>query len=179
MIIVGLGNPGEEYDGTRHNIGFEVLDRLSAKHPGLAWKHEFGVHWARLDGHLLIKPQEFMNVSGPTVHRFLDKKKVTYTLPDLFVVHDDLDFPLGEVRQQADRSAAGHNGIQSLIDTFGAQDFQRLRIGIGDNRLSGVPAEDYVLQRFSPTERPVIDQAIAAAVETIERRLSSTENGSA
>lgn len=168
MIIVGLGNPGHEYELTRHNVGFMVLDKM---YDG-AWKKERDVVWAKIGPHLLIKPQAFMNQSGPAVRSFLGYKKVDLADPTtLLVVHDDVDFPLGEIHQQVNRSAGGHNGVQSMIDALGTQNFSRLRIGIGNNRELNIPAEAYVLQRLSDQELATIQPAISQAAETLKQKL--------
>jgi len=173
MIIVGLGNPGAEYDQTRHNVGFMVLDAVVEKHHGTPWKKEGGVVWSKIGTHLLIKPQEFMNLSGPSIQTFLNYKHIELSDPtQLIVIHDDLDFPLGELHEQINRSAGGHNGVVSMIETLGTQNFSRLRIGIGNNRDVNIPAESYVLQKFSADECKIINTAIADAVEVIERKIT-------
>lgn len=168
--IIGLGNPGSEYANTRHNLGFLVLDRL-VEELGLTWKQEFGVRWAKTSTALLIEPQEFMNVSGQTVATFFAKKKIDLTPDQIIIVHDDLDFPLGEQHLQSNRSAAGHNGVQSIFDAFGTQAFSRLRLGIGNNREHGLPAEDYVLQRFSSTEQDTVSTTVTLAARTLQEKI--------
>jgi len=171
MIIVGLGNPDREHQQTRHNVGFMVLDALLELETGASWKTEFGVAWARLGQHWLIKPQEYMNVSGQTLKRFIEKKGIEWKVADLLIVHDELDFPLGEIHEQRDRSAAGHNGVQSIIDAFNTKEFTRLRVGIGDNRLYDMPAEAYVLQRFTPDEQKIITATIKDLAHSLHERL--------
>lgn len=172
MFIVGLGNPGTEYEGTRHNVGSEVLDKLLAKFPETSWKKEFGVLWCRLGPHWLIKPQQYMNLSGQSLKSFLDYKHLDLNDPaQLLVVHDDVDFPLGESHEQLNRSAGGHNGVQSIIDTLGTQNFNRLRIGIGNNREVNVPAEEYVLQKFSGDEKKIIASAVSQAVTLLRSKI--------
>lgn len=173
MMIVGLGNPGKKYVGTRHNVGFAVLDQLANDWSCSQWKKEFGVRWTRAKEHWLLEPQEFMNVSGACLLVFTQRKKLALQpASDLLVVHDDLDFPLGEIRWQHDRSAAGHNGVQSIIEVWG-QHFSRLRVGIGSNRESNLPAEDYVLQPFTSAEQPIIDQAIIEATTLIQKNIAA------
>lgn len=173
MIIVGLGNPGKEYASTRHNVGFDVVDQLVKELHG-SWKKEKGVAWSMVGKQYFIKPLQFMNVSGQSLLTFMKYKKMTWTSPaDLIIVHDEIDFPLGEVHEQLKRSAGGHNGVKSIIDTLGTQNFTRYRIGIGNNREVGLPAEDYVLQKFSKDERVVIDKAIADVVTTLKQKVSA------
>lgn len=177
MILVGLGNPGKEYEGTRHNVGFMVVDELVKKLDGTTWKKEADVQWSKIGEHFIIKPQEFMNLSGHSLKSFLDYKHIDLSdTTQILIVHDDLDFPLGEIHQQLNRSAGGHNGVLSIIEALGTQNFSRLRIGIGNNRDLNIPAEDYVLQKFSAEEKKIIDGAIDQAVQLISTRLHETAN---
>lgn len=174
MIVVGLGNPGRKYERTRHNIGFMIVDRLVDQLNGTKWKKERGVRWSKVGEHWVVKPQEYMNASGASLKSFLDYKHLNLTdATQLLVVHDDLDFPLGEMHEQVNRSAGGHNGVQSIIDALGTQNFGRLRIGIGNNHGANVPAEDYVLQVFTPLESQTIKQAINQAGTTLRQRLGA------
>lgn len=159
MIIIGLGNPGEKYANTRHNVGFMVLDRLSK-----SWKS--GPNYLYSDINIsaqkvrLVKPLTYMNLSGE-VFKYLPHD-------DIIVVYDDLNLPLGRIRIRKDGSAGGHNGIKSIISYIG-QNFPRIRIGIGP-KPKEVDAADYVLSDFSSEEfeklRKVIDLTLQA-IETI------------
>ncbi len=169
ICIIGLGNPGSEYANTRHNLGFLVLDRLTEE-LGLTWKQEFGVRWAKTSNVLLIEPQEFMNASGPTVVSFFSKKNIDLSPDQIIIVHDDLDFPFGELHLQSNRSAAGHNGVQSIFDAFGTQSFPRLRLGIGNNRDRNMSAEEYVLQQFSADEQPQLSTFISDAISLLQTK---------
>ncbi len=172
MIIIGLGNPGKSYEGTRHNIGFMVLNRLAHDLSCEKWKKEKNVSVATYKGHLLVEPWLFMNESGPAVRAWLAYRHLLDTDGhQIIVVHDDLDFPLGEVREQFDRSAGGHQGIQSIIDALGTQAFRRIRIGIGNNHDVQLPAETYVLQPFSASEIPIIQDAIQKTASLLELTL--------
>src|SRR5438093_8708164 len=97
-----------------------------------------------------------MNLSGPSLKKFLEYKKIPWQ--EATVIHDDLDLPLGTVKPDVDRSSGGHLGVQSIIDAFGSQSFNRLRLGIGSNRAAGIPAEDFVIQPFAPSERQIADE---------------------
>ena len=163
-IIVGLGNPGPKYTGTRHNVGFDVVDYLAAA-PGV------GAFRARFDALvadtteggeqvLLVKPQTFMNLSGRSVRQVLDFYKIDPA--GLIVVCDDLALPLGKLRVRARGSHGGQNGLRSIQDALGTQEYARLRIGI-DPPGEHVDAADYVLSRFKPGERPAAEDATAAA----------------
>lgn len=174
MIIVGLGNPGQEYSSTRHNTGFMVLDKLRLKLNAPDWQTEKGVAWTKTEAHWLVKPMKLMNHSGPALADFLDYKHLDLAALEnkLVIVHDDVDFPLGAIHRQSGRSAAGHQGVQSVIDTLGTKNFVRLRIGIGDNRPQNIPAEAYVLQAFTAAERELISPAIDQAVAILDKLLS-------
>lgn len=167
-IVVGLGNPGRKYAGTRHNVGFEVLRRLAQSHGGGAvWtKFEAELCDVQIRGEklLLLAPQTFMNLSGRAVRAAVDFYKVE--LDDLLVVSDDLNLETGRLRLRGAGSAGGQKGIQNIIDHLGSQQFARLRIGIG--RPPGrMDASSYVLQKFSSADREVIDVAVVTAAEGI------------
>lgn len=172
MILVGLGNPGPEYATTRHNLGFVVLDAL-AQSLDVSWNHEREVVVARYGDSWLLKPQTFMNKSGSALQDFLTYKNISIDSADihrdLLVVHDELDFEPGDYKIQRDRSSAGHNGVQSIIDQFNTKDFSRLRLGIGNGRLNDIPSEDYVLQRPPEAERELLATAVTQAVEELVR----------
>lgn len=179
-IIIGLGNPGTEYAGTRHNIGFLALDRLRASfaapefHPDTKFFSEISsfVH----DGKkvILAKPLTFMNESGRAVRALLDYYKLG---PEsLIVIHDELDLAPGTLRTTESSRSAGHNGVQDIIDTLGTQDFYRIRLGIGRPvETDGVciPSHDYVLRRFSETESTELVPLLDTAVKTVQERLNA------
>ncbi len=168
-LIVGLGNPGREYDRTRHNVGFELADALAERH-GIRLKQHRGlalVGWSLFDGlHLgVMKPITFMNRSGRPVQdvaRYYDVDP-----SDILVVFDDLNLPLGTIRLRAGGSAGGHNGVQNVIDVLKTNSFPRLRIGIGSEFARGRQV-DYVLSPFSKQDRETIDGALIRAQEAAE-----------
>ncbi|MEL7561796.1 aminoacyl-tRNA hydrolase [Dehalogenimonas sp. 4OHTPN] len=172
-LIIGLGNPGREYSGTRHNIGFAVLGEL-ARRNGINFDKRCCHSRAgegRIAGHevALAKPQTYMNLSGDAVASLMRRYRVK--LSDILVVHDDLDLPLGKIRLRANGSAGGHNGLKSIIASVGSMDFARLKIGIG--RPEPLDAEhrdvvDHVLTGFDATERNIAEDAIGKAAEAIE-----------
>ncbi len=168
-LVVGLGNPGSEYAGTRHNLGFAVVERLAAENGGAFRSRDFECEAAvvRLAGKrlLLIKPQSFMNRSGAAVAAWLERIGLTAT--ELLVVHDDLDLPLGRIRIVAAGGAGGHRGICSIQEQLGTKAFPRIRVGIGRPQ-PGERAADRVLGRFSTDEA-----ALAAAV--VERCAAALE----
>jgi PTH1 family peptidyl-tRNA hydrolase len=172
-LVVGLGNPGREYVGTRHNIGFEVLDRLAAKRGGsFKQKSRFAAEVAEVsleDGGKLVlaKPQTFMNRSGVAVAALVQWLKV---LPsDLLVVVDDADLPLGQLRLRQAGGSGGHNGLYSIIEALGGnEEFARVRVGIGRRSPAGEDITGHVLGRFAAAEREVAAAAANEAVEAVE-----------
>ncbi len=152
LLIVGLGNPGKEYDGTRHNIGFAALDAFAAANDFPAWMPKkdmkCAVAQATLGGSriILIKPTTFMNLGGEAVSAVANFYKVL--TGQTLVVHDELDIVFGQIRTRAGGSSAGHNGVQSVIDYIG-ENFGRLRIGIGPKTPEQIDSADFVLQQFS------------------------------
>lgn len=169
-LIVGLGNPGEEYSKTRHNFGFMVIDALiehtgansiSTKYLAHFWNARVGRAPA-----ILMEPQTYMNTSGQVVAPFMKTKGLDAN--DLIVVHDDLDLPFGTIRVSENASAAGHNGVQSIIDHIGTQNFFRVRVGIGRPK-NNKPIEDYVLARFSAEEKKSLPEIIEQAILAIEK----------
>jgi len=168
-IVVGLGNPGAEYENHRHNVGFMVLDRFARKHGFEFAQKKFRAQVAEgfLGGEkvLLARPMTFMNLSGESVGPLVSFFKIP--LDSLLVVADDLDIPLGEIRIRPKGGSGGHNGLKSVIRHLGTQEFPRLRVGIGRPPGNMDPA-DYVLQPFSPDEMPVVQQVLETAVSAVE-----------
>jgi PTH1 family peptidyl-tRNA hydrolase len=169
FVVVGLGNPGDEYDGTRHNVGFAVADAIAQRHHA-SWRttrnRAFECDATTPSGRIaLVKPQTYMNVSGEAVRGVL---KAADLGPDrLCVVHDELDLPLGTLRLKVGGGTAGHNGLKSIVQCCRAKDFVRLRFGIG--RPPGrMPAADFVLRRFRRDELDAVADAVARAVDVVE-----------
>jgi PTH1 family peptidyl-tRNA hydrolase len=167
-FIVGLGNPGQKYADTRHNVGFRVLDELARRH-GLTFESApASALIARVrtePGALLGKPLTFMNLSGGAIAELARYFRID--VPDLLVIADDVNLPLGRLRARARGSAGGNNGLASVIRSLGTQEFARLRIGIGRGDARRDLA-DHVLSRFDPDERPVIEAAIERAADAVE-----------
>jgi PTH1 family peptidyl-tRNA hydrolase len=167
-LIAGLGNPGTAYSRTRHNIGFICLDRL-AKDLGIKFERRIcqsKIGHGKLDDEdiYLAKPQTFMNSSGRAI-KCLVKRLGLKANTDLIVVHDELDLPLGVIRIKKGGSSAGHKGVQSIIDELGADEFIRLRIGIG--RPGGPDVVDYVLDNFTGEEKAVLAEVISRTCQAI------------
>ncbi|MGI4787434.1 MAG: aminoacyl-tRNA hydrolase [Janthinobacterium lividum] len=172
-LIIGLGNPGKEYENTRHNIGFAVIDTFARQHGIVVTKKDSQALVG--DGRIgesrvfLMKPQTFMNLSGQSVAAFLRMKPLA--LADILVVTDDIALPLGKLRLRASGSAGGHNGLKSLIAHLHGPEFPRLRFGVGAPRDASVQI-DYVLGRFGRSEQADVDDGIDKAVAALETWLA-------
>jgi len=164
--IVGLGNPGSEYKGTRHNVGFEVVDELARRWKVRlkSWKSRANLVLVRDHDVLLVEPKTFMNLSGQAVSGVMAFYRIQPA--DVLVVVDEVQLPLGKLRLRRSGSAGGHNGLKSVIEHVGT-DFPRLRIGVdrGDRNWD---LADRVLSRFPADERHIVDAAIARAADAVE-----------
>lgn len=165
-LIVGLGNPGPDYEDTRHNVGFWVIDRL-AQDTGIPVEAEAArsfVGTGLWRGHALAlaKPLTFMNRSGQAVLALM--KRYDLSPQDVLIVYDDLALPVGSIRLRGKGGAGGHNGVQDLIDRLNSTEFPRLRVGVGDSFSRGGQVQ-YVLSPFEDEERPAIEEAVGAAAE--------------
>ncbi|MDP2664987.1 MAG: aminoacyl-tRNA hydrolase [bacterium] len=154
QLIVGLGNPGEKYEKTRHNAGFMVLDELEKK---------------ELPQARLLKPDTFMNDSGSAVLRATKNYKLKTT--NLIVVHDDIDIPLGNIKVSKGSGSAGHKGVESIIQALGTKDFTRIRIGILPPEGKPADVENFVLKPFKKEELPLLEASITSAVTTLISKL--------
>lgn len=170
-LIVGLGNPGKKYEKTRHNVGFMVVDEL-VRLRQLKWQGtKFSGEWtfeSRAGNHrdYFLKPQTYMNLSGDSVAALATFYKI---LPaDILVIYDDLDLPLGRIRVAARGSSGGHNGIKSIIQTLGTEEFARVKIGIGRPSDARVATVDYVLMPFAASERGEVNQTIQRVVQAAQ-----------
>lgn len=162
-LIIGLGNPGKQYEKTRHNVGFMALDEMA---PGFKFVKKFNAEIAIGEQIIFAKPQTFMNLSGQSVQAIMSFYKITPE--ELIVIHDDLDIELGEFKVQKNRSSAGHNGVQSIIDSLGTKNFSRIRIGIRNpNPEINLSAEKFVLQKFSKEEMGVVYKVIKKVSEIL------------
>lgn len=185
-IIVGLGNHGKEYTGTRHNVGFDFLDQL-AEHPRLnsvgrelkfSLNKKFLAEIAETqiagEKYILVKPQTFMNLSANSINKIIKFYKAR--IEDLLIISDDLDLPLGMSRVRLSGTSGGHKGLESVIFGLGTDQFARLRIGIADHKISTTEtdrpyekpeAKIFVLEKFTSREKPVINKMITKAVDII------------
>jgi len=167
-VIVGLGNPGRQYAGTRHNVGFDVIDLLAQSPKAGRFQSRFQAQVAELLEDdlklLLVKPETFMNLSGRCVRQVLDFYQLTPA--DLLVVCDDINLPLGKLRARAKGSHGGHNGLRDIQNHLGTADYARLKIGVGAPGEEG-DVVDHVLTRFRPSERPVIEDAVSLTAQAV------------
>ncbi len=174
-IIVGLGNPGKEYERTRHNVGWLVLDELT-KDERWQTSKKANAQYVKMeiDGKRveLIKPTTFMNNSGLAVAYALKNHSLDEN--NLIVIHDDKDIPLGETRVQKDRGAAGHNGVLSIIEHLGTKNFVRIRVGVAPNDHPIYDTSNFVLGKFTKEERKVLQQVFKNVVEEIKKLVLSS-----
>ncbi|MBN2058696.1 MAG: aminoacyl-tRNA hydrolase [Candidatus Saganbacteria bacterium] len=168
-LIVGLGNPGPEYENTRHNLGFRAVDELAARLGVTVFKEKSRsfIAESRLADHklILVKPQTFMNNSGPAVRGLLDWFKITPE--NLILIYDDVDLEVGQLRLREKGNAGGHHGVESVINSVGTTDFPRIRLGIGRESLTG-DVSDYVLQQIPVDQEQVLAEAVLTAAEAVE-----------
>ena len=168
-LIVGLGNPGREYRDTRHNVGFKVVDELARRQDVHSWSEKFGGLEAKARFNevsvILAKPLSFMNLSGQAVQAFSAFYKIE--TPDILVIVDDVELPLGRLRARPSGSAGGHNGLKSVISSLGTHEFPRLRVGVGRGE-AGSDLSNFVLGRFSDEEREIISAEVLRAADATE-----------
>lgn len=169
FIIAGLGNPDRQYEGTRHNAGFDVIDRIADKY-NIAVdtkKHRALVGKGIIEGQkvILAKPQTYMNLSGESVRSMADYYKVEPE-HELLVIYDDINLDPGQIRVREKGSAGGHNGMKNIISCLGTQVFPRIRVGVG-GKPSGCDLADYVLGHFSKAEKKLMEEGFCNAAEAV------------
>ncbi len=172
-LIIGLGNPGKPYEHTRHNIGFDVIDELANRWNSPLNQTKFNGMYAtvhRPEGKvILLKPLTYMNLSGECVRPLMDYFDIE--IEDIIVIYDDLDLETGKLRLRSKGSAGGHNGIKSLIQHLGTQEFNRIRVGV-NRPPAGMKVADYVLSKFSKEDQPIVKDAIDKSCDAIETALT-------
>ena len=164
IIIIGLGNPGEQYKNTRHNVGFMAVDEFAKKNdfPEFKLQKKSKAEISEKENLILVKPHTFMNESGKAVREIIKNKSVD----NIIVIHDDIDLPIGKIKIVQERGSAGHKGVESIIQNIGNEGLVRIRIGIGsDNK---VEAMKIVLKNFSPEEQKIINESIQKTIEALE-----------
>ena len=170
FIIVGLGNPGRKYDGSRHNVGFDVIDELVDR-CRIGGPERFGksmIGKGRIGDRkvILVKPQTYMNLSGEAVQEIVHYYKAD-PAEDLVVISDDIDLEAGKLRIRKKGSAGGHNGLKNIVQHLGSGDFARIRVGVGGKPDPGYDLADYVLGHFAGEEKKVMEEAVAKAAEAV------------
>lgn len=168
ILIVGLGNPGFEYEGSRHNMGFDVIDKFAEEKLGVeinkkGFKGLYAKTTFRGEQVLLLKPQTYMNLSGQSVVEIINFFKIK--IEDIIVIYDDMDLVPGKIRIRANGSSGGHNGIKNIINLLGTQEIKRIRVGVGKTDKGVI---DFVLGKPSSDDRVLIDAAINKASDALE-----------
>ena len=170
-LIAGLGNPGKQYEATRHNMGFDTIDCLVEKHNipqgGVKFNAMYGKGIIGGDKAILMKPLSFMNLSGGPVRDMVNFFKIDPE-KELIVISDDIDLEPGQLRIRKQGSAGGHNGLKDIIQKLGTQNFVRIKIGVGA-KPQGWDLADHVLSRFPDSERKLVDEAIREAADAVEK----------
>ncbi len=170
-LIAGLGNPGTKYSGTRHNMGFDVIDLLIERHKipqsGVKFNAMYGK--GTINGHkvIVMKPLSYMNLSGGPIQQMAAFFKID-PASRLIVIHDDIDLDPGVLRIRKQGSAGGHNGMKDIIQKLGTEQFCRVRVGVGAKPKDWDLA-DHVLSRFTPADRTLVDEALEAAADAVEK----------
>lgn len=174
-VIVGLGNPGEKYRGNRHNVGFMVVDQLAMLVENASWSEskKFKAEVVQTKEFMLVKPQTFMNDSGLSVVSICQFYKVALT--DLYIVHDDLDIAIGNYKIQHGKGPQVHNGLRSVEEKLGSDQFWNVRVGVENREVrgnKGIPGVVYSLQDFNAQEKVVIEEVVQKIVDELKRVLS-------
>lgn len=174
FLIVGLGNPGRQYEATRHNMGFDTIDFLVEKHrvpqSGVKFNAMFGKGMIGGEKVILMKPLSFMNLSGGPVRDIAGYFKIN-PQTEMIVVYDDIDLEPGQLRIRKQGSAGGHNGIKDIVRCLGTENFLRIKVGVGA-KPKGWDLADYVLSRFVDSDRKLVDEAIEKAADAVEMMIS-------
>lgn len=173
-LIVGLGNPGKEYENTRHNMGFMFLDYYLNEYSLLCTKEKFGgmYIYSKINGEkvIFLKPLSYMNLSGIVVKKYIDYFKID--INDILILCDDLDLDLGRVKLKYKGSSGGHNGLKSIENNIGSSEYKRLKLGIGNNK--NTETKDYVLSKFSNDDLKIIDSEKLLVKQIIDDYFSIT-----
>ncbi|MBO5530494.1 MAG: aminoacyl-tRNA hydrolase [Bacilli bacterium] len=167
-LIVGLGNPGKEYENTRHNIGFNVLNRYLEKNNLKLDKDKFNGLFTKTsindEDVILLEPQTFMNLSGDSVRKVMDFYKIN--VDDILVIQDDLDMEVGKIKLKEKSSSGGHNGIKDIEQKLGTNNFKRLKVGISNDK--NRDTKDYVLGKFSKEDKEILDKSYDICLNIID-----------
>lgn len=161
-LLIGLGNPGREYQNNRHNIGFQVLDQLARD---FKLEKKFKAEIFKGDNFLLSKPQTFMNNSGQAVASIKTFYKIKPE--NIIVIHDDIDLPIGTIRISQGSTSGGNKGVESIIKEIGSKNFIRLRVGVANAQRAKIPADKFVLQNFSPADKKILKAIMPQILEAL------------
>jgi len=177
-LIIGLGNPEKKYDNTRHNIGFRVIDELvnTKQFQNLALKDykKFSGQYAKNNEIILLKPMTYMNNSGQSVQAVISYFDID--LDNVLIIHDDMDLNFGQIKIQKNKSAAGHNGVDSIINSLNSNEFWRLRIGISNELKEKMPGDKFVVSNFTAKEKNAINKIIEPALDFIIEFINTKTN---
>lgn len=161
-LIVGLGNPGKEYEKTRHNVGFMILDNYLGD---VNWQDKFNSFFYKKGDVLFLKPKTYMNLSGNAILACMNYYNIN--ISEILIIHDDLDIEIGTYRIKTNSGSGGHNGLKSIIQCIGSQEFNRLKVGISKNNL--IPTDKYVLSKFTKSELDIIQKNYSTYNKIIEK----------
>ena len=171
-LIVGLGNPGKEYENTRHNIGYIILNKYLNKNGFSLDKNKYNGIYTKVNINgedvIFLEPETFMNLSGECVKKIMDFYKID--INDILIIQDDLDLDFGKIKLKENSSSGGHNGIKNIEINLGTNSFKRLKVGISNNKL--IDTKDYVLGKFSKEEKEILDNISDTCVNIIDDFLS-------
>ncbi len=168
ILIIGLGNPGKKYQETRHNIGFQIINKFAKENdfPNFEFDKYCYADISKKDDIVLAKPKTFMNLSGKAVKSLMNKYKVPFL--NLWVIHDDIDLPLEKIRISKSRGAAGHKGVESIIHELKTKNFVRIRIGIINHELKIRNTEKLVLEKFTKKEEKIVKEIIKKTCQAVK-----------
>jgi PTH1 family peptidyl-tRNA hydrolase len=171
-LIVGLGNPGKEYNNTRHNIGFRIIDNYALKLSTNINKNKFNGMYSKIEYNnnsiILLKPLSYMNLSGEVIKRYIDYFKID--IKDILIINDDLDINIGSFKLKSKGSSGGHNGLKSIEELLGTNEYKRLKIGISNNK--NIETKDYVLGKFTKEEELILEDIFNISINILDDYLN-------
>lgn len=168
FVIIGLGNPGEKFEKTRHNVGFMAVDFIAEKNgfSRFEMQKNYDSFISENNEIMLVKPQTFMNESGKTIKKMIQDSR--FKIQDIIVIHDDIDLPLGKLKISKDSGAGGHKGIESMINNLGTKDFVRFKIGICPEKGKPKSVESFVIKSFTKEEQEIIGAAVVKTSDALD-----------
>lgn len=175
-LIVGLGNPGKEYENTRHNMGFMVIEKFAIDKSLTFNKEKFGGVYTEFmynnEKIILLKPMKYINLSGEVVSSYVSYFKIK--IPDILIINDDLDMPLGKIKLKVNSSSGGHNGLKNIEQHLDTKEYKRLKLGISNNK--DIDTKDYVLSKFSKSDTELLNSVISKSCNVINDYLNQDFN---